>query len=304
MSNTFVILVCVALAPPAAGEAKLTADAPSIARPVSGDVTGCVTTPAGQGIRTLKAVSRVTGKEYSPSKWDRETGKFLFKKLPGDAAYDICVRTDLGRQVEGIDLDYVDSRLLRMAAQRRKQLRLPPEPIHGFGPRDVTELKEYVADLKDFMEIRRILYIRGHGLRATMLLELIRARHFHARKGDEVIWRIELWYFEYHHGGWERAANVERVLRRQRLPEGQWPKLHVEYYPQLTAKLDVEGKAEPVEFKIPQQSDPSRGRVAGTDVGLKTKPHISGLDVEAAPATKPASRPVPAHRNGGADAAT
>jgi hypothetical protein len=48
------------------------------------------------------------------------------------------------------------------------------------------------------------------------LTRLIRDTNFHADKGGEVIWRIELWYFQFHYGGWEKIGQVNRVLRRER----------------------------------------------------------------------------------------
>lgn len=276
---------------------KLTEDAPTLGPPTPGDITGRIA-PVGD-VALLKAVSRATGRSYLPDRFDRKSGRFAFRNLPGDAAYDVCIRTGDGRSLEGIDLGFVDGRLLRIASLRRKQLGVPEEPPHAFGPPDVKELTKYVTDLKDFMEHRRILYVRGHGRRATILVELMRTRDFHARKSDEVIWRIELWYFERHFGGWERTANVERVLERRRIPFDAWRKVHVEYYPELSVSLDAEGESRPVEFKIPPKSDRSRGRVAGTDVKIKTDPHVSGLDVTPPLTTQPgggrrsASRPAP-----------
>ena len=272
-----------------AGAAKLTEDKPPLPPPRSGDVTGRIE-PADR-LRQLHAVSRVTGKTFRPDNLDPRTGSFAFRNLPGDATYDICMTTADGRTMEGIDLDFVDARLVRLAAERRKQLDMPPERQHAFSSEDVRELLAHVRDLKDFMEIRRALYIRGHGRRATMLVELMRAREFFDRKGDELIWRVELWYFENQFGGWERLANQERVLRRRRIPEPQWRKIHVEYYPQLSAYVKPDGSSEPVEFRIPDKPDPSRGRVAGSEIEIQTVPHISGLDVKPAATSQPATAP-------------
>jgi len=258
------------------GPVRLRPDLPTSRPPRPGKAAGRIVAGAEQ-IVALTAVCRATGKAYTPDRFDPNTGSFAFTDLPGDAAYDIRIRTAAGREIEGIDLEFVDSRLLRLAAERREQLALPQGPGHRFSRKDVEELTTFVARLRDFMDIRRILYIRGCGGRATMLVELMRARGFHARKRDEVIWRMELWYFQWRHGGWERVANVQRVLQRRRLPADRWGKINLEYYPVLSVKLDAEGKSKPVAFTIPARPDPSRGRVAGTPVDVRTAPHVLGV---------------------------
>ena len=286
--STTVMLCVLALA----GESTapgLEEDSPSMSRAVLGKLRGKIALPEGQGIAVIQAVCREDGKSYSASKWDRKSGRFTFNGLPGDASYDIQLLTESGRRLEGIDLDYVDAKLLQMAARRREQLGLPPEGWHEFTEADARELAKYVEKMKDFMDIRRVLYIRGHGRRATMLVELIRASDFHARKRDELIWRIELWYFERSRGGWRRVENVERVIERQRLSAKQWQKLHVEYFPELTVRLDATGTAGPLYFRVPDKADPSRGRVPGTEITVKTGPHVLGLANQPEPTSRPAS---------------
>lgn len=273
---------CAAMAAP-----ELKEDPPSARRPSAGDVTGTITPT--ETVAGLKAVSRVTGKSYACDSFDRATGKFLFQGLPGDARYDVCVTMKDGREVQGIDLDYADSRLLALAAQRRKDLGLPPEPAHSFGNADAQALLAFAAKFEDFMEIRRPLYIQGHGPRATMLVELMRTREFYASAG-KIVWRVDLWYFEYRHGGWERAANQERVLRRERIDQADWKKINVEFYPELSATVDAEGKSQPVDFKLPAKPDPSRGRPANSEAELKAQPHVLGLD-EPATSTAPSGNP-------------
>jgi len=286
--GTLGLSLCVGLAAAGRSAVNLQEDAPPIAAPKAGQISGRITPP--EKIALIKAICRETRKAHLAAEFDAGTGVFVFRNLPGDANYDVIIRTNDGRSIEGIDLDFADSRLLRLAEVRRKQLSLPPELARKFTPDDVRELTKYVEDLKDFMDIRRILYLRGHGRRATMLVELMRARDFYARRGGEVIWRIELWYFENHFGGWERTANLEKVLERRRITADVWRKVHVEYYPQLSIHVDAKGNSRPVEFKIPEKPDPSRGRAADTPVRLKTKPHVSGLDVDVPAATQPADR--------------
>lgn len=268
--------VCAIAAWLVAGE--LIGDKPPLAKPKCGDITGVIS-PV-ENVRSIQLVSRATGKIHKPAAFDKKTGKFTFKGLVGDAAYDICAETTDGREIQGIDLEFTDARLLRMAARRREQLGLQAERSHELREADAKQLIKYVADLDDFLDIRRVLYIQGHGRRATLLVEAMRSRQFYAKKGDEIIWRIELWYFEYDFGQWQRVANQERLLRRERVSLEKWRKISVEYYPELSVFVSSAGKSKPVKFEIPDKPAPSRGRPAGTEIKLKTKPHILGVTVE------------------------
>ena len=285
MRRALVLAVSLLPAVALADKITLTEDPPPAAAPKAGDVTGTLTPPAD--VADLRAVSRVTGKDYRPHSFDRKTGRFVFKALPGAARYDLCFAARDGRRIEGIDLDFVDQRMVRLAAQRRKQLGLPPERTAVFGPGDVKKLVGFIAAMKDFMEIRRVLYIKGSGIRATMLVELMRTRDFYSRKGSEVIWRVELWYFKNHFGGWDRLANQERVLRRVRVDREKWQEISVEYFPQLSAAISAEGTSAPVVFNVPPKGDPSRGRLAKTAPEQKTAPNILGLPAAAPPIAKP-----------------
>jgi len=275
MRNAFVMAVLLAPALACGRGITITEDKPTMPAPEAGDVTGTITPVADAA--ALRAVSRVTNKTYQPKTFDRKTGKFVFANLPGDARYDLCFSARDGREIEGIDLDFTDRRMVRLAAERRRQLGLPPERSAPFTAEDVKKLVGFIAGMKDFMEIRRVLYIKGQGIRATMLVELMRTRDFYSKKGSEVIWRVELWYFKNHFGGWDRLANQERLLRRLRVQRPQWQAVSVEYFPQLSVYVSAGGKAAPVAFKVPPKGDPSRGRLAGTAPEQKTAPNVIGL---------------------------
>lgn len=256
---------------------KLVEDAPILPPSETGTVSGVVSPAAG--IRTLSAICRDTGKTYKPRSFEPKSGQFSFADLPGDSAYDVQVVAIDGRTYEGIDLDTHDPRMLRLAQMRRQQLGLPQdEQPHEFRQEDADALLKYVKDLcqKDFMDQGRVLYVQGHGSRATMLVELMRTRDFYDSAG-KIIWRTELWYFEYQHGGWERMANQERVLHRKRIAPEDWKKIHIEYWPDLTARIDSQGNSAQVKFTIPEKPDPSRGRPANSDHDIPAQPHVSGL---------------------------
>jgi hypothetical protein len=263
---------------PAPGE--LRADRPIVDAPQPGEIVGRVR-PAGR-IASVHAVNRDTRKKVSPRSFDRETGRFVIAPVASEAHWDVVIKTRDGRRFEGIDLSFVGDRYRRLAALRREQLGVESEPERLFTPADAEALLAYVRDAQDFMEQRRVLYVKGHGRRATMLVELMRTRDFYARRGGEVIWRIELWYFENQFGGWQREPNVEKVLRRERIPPGQWRKIHVEYEPRLSVFVNREGESRPIDFALPEKPDASRGRPANTSPELETDPHILGVTQRAA----------------------
>jgi len=273
------------LAPSRAAAVELVEDAPVVRPPRAGDIRGAISPPGK--VQVIWAVSRTTKKTYQAASFDGRTGKFVFKGLPGDATYDVCVKTSDGRTLEGIDLNFVDHRLLRLAVERRKQLKLPPERPHEFDQEDVKELVKYVDGLKDFMDDRRILYVHGQGRRATLLLELLRTRDFYAKAGSQIIWRVELWYFEFQYGGWDQVKDAAKVLRRERIQLPNFRQITLEYYPQLSVYILPTGYAKPLKFKIPDKADPTRGRVPAAPMKLESKPHVSGLDVKPEATTKP-----------------
>ena len=256
---------------------ELKDDPPSAAKPKAGRVTGSIE-PAAK-IASIRAVSRTTLKTYSPESFDKRTGRFVFSNLPGDAGYDVRVVTTDGRTIEGIDLSWIDARMVRLAGLRRKELGLAPERKHEFSMMDVNELLKWVADWEDFMDIKRVLYVQGHGKRATMLVELMRTREFHAA-GGALVWRMELWYMKNEYGGWDRLGNSERVLHRKRIGPAEWRQIDLQYFPELSAFIDVEGKSEPIRFTLPEKGDLSRGRLRNTEPVVKTRPRIRGLDVK------------------------
>lgn len=273
--NAVLILAVTSLCPAGKpGRVKLVDD-PPLPAPKPGTLKGRIL-PAGK-VRTLRAVRRATGKIHTPATFDAKTGRFTFADLPGDATYDLCITTDDGRDVEGIDLSFVDARLERLAAARRKQLNLPARKPGAFTQKDVKEILRFVMEWKDFMDTRRVLYLQGRGDRATALVELMRLKEFHNTKAD-VVWRIELWYFVRRGGGWERLANVERVLRRVRARPGEWKQISVEYDPRLSMTLDAAGRSRPLHYTIPSEPDPAKGRPAETPPKLKTQPKVLGVE--------------------------
>lgn len=279
--------IALAAGPASRPTTMLREDPPLVLPPKAGDLRGTIS--LADRVSQLSAVSRVTGRRYLPARFDKGTGEFVFEALPGDARYDLCLTLADGRRIEGIDLDWVEARLLRLAELRRQDLGLPPQVERAFTREDAAALLKYVADLKDFTDARRVLFLHGYGARATMLVEVMRTADFYAEREDEVIWRVELWYFTYEAGGWQRQANTERVLERMRIPVAQWKTITLVYEPSLSMHVDPDGRCEPVRYKVPDMLDPAKGRLAGTEFKQDTQPALLGIG---SPASQPSTQGV------------
>ncbi len=241
-----------------------------------GDISGTIK-PA-EKIKRIFLVSRVTGDHFEPESFDRQTGRFVFSSLPGNATYDICVQTPRDRSIEGVDLDVLDAGMKKLAEVRKKQLGIPPDRTEDFTQKDARELLDFIQEFNGFHGYRRVLYLKGYGDRAVVLVELIRTKAFHEGGGklhtESMIWRIDIWYFRKRGGGWERQKNAARTLRRVRTLPKTWENISVAYYPALSVHIDMDGKSTPVDFAIPPNRDPSRGRPAHSDIKLQTEPHV------------------------------
>ena len=260
----------------AAAVFQLREDAVSVAQPVAGDLTGTLA-PTGE-IASVSAVSRVTGRRYDPAEWDAATGRFLFRSLPGDASYDLCLRLTDGRRVEGVDLSWFEARFLRLAAIRRKQLGIPGPPEHTFTAADAAELVRFIADRKDFSDINRPLYIRGDGGRAVMLVERVRTERFHGAKPDEIIWRTDLMYFTYDAGGWQILPNTRRLVERKRFGREAFATFTISYDAALTAYIDNAGRSRPIVYTIRPEPSAATGRLAGQSPATPAEPVVLGAD--------------------------
>ena len=271
---------------------ELKEDAPLVEPPKSGVITGQIQ-PAQQ-VKEISLVSRADGSK-SPVSFDQASGQFRSGPMSGDAIYDICIITAAGRRVEGIDLSFADARLLHLASERRRLLGLPQDQPRQFTQADAQAITDFVRAQDDFMDLRRAIYIKGHGQRATVLVELMRTRDFHAGKG-QVIWRTELWYFQNNAGGWDHLPNQDRVLERRRLSMDDWRRIDIEYLPELSIYIDPQGQSQPVRFTL-EQPHAARGRVAGTDFDDESLPTVTNMASTASsragsrPASMPATAP-------------
>ena len=122
--------------------------------------------------------------------------------------------------------------------------------------------------MPQFYDKVRPLKIAADHQHATVLVELIRTRDFHSDTGGEVIYRVELWYFENLFGGWAKDANTEKVIARVRGKPSDLPK-NWQFLPQLgnlpaldpTTTAPATQAGEPI--MLPEKPDPKNGVVGG-----------------------------------------
>ncbi len=194
---------------------------------------------------------------------NRETRQFTITGLPVGQRYDLIVETTVGR-MEGIDLSPLESELERL---RRRRARANPRE---FSKDDRKSIVELITKVRQFENFVRALYVKGHGEKATALVEKARLQDdktgkFHSEKGNEAIWRVELWHFRKWFGGWERVSNVETVLYRKRMPRAQYDAMNWVFVDDLGGiEVNESGASRPVNVDVPRGLDPNLGRTAQT----------------------------------------
>jgi len=177
------------------------------------------------------------------SSLDAATGKFTIPNLLPGHTYDLIAWTaDTHGQTtrwEGINMDY----------------HRPINPSTPVTDADRTWLENFVKDMPSFYDKSRVLHMAADHQHATLLVELARTRDFHSDKGGEIIYRVELWYFENLFGGWAKDKNTEKVLVRWR---GNGAKMltHWQFLPQLGA---LAPSNTPLNLTLPDAPDPKNG---------------------------------------------
>jgi hypothetical protein len=129
-------------------------------------------------------------------------GVITFQKLLPATPYDVKVTLEDGTILQGVDLSWYNED--------------PPKPNAGKFNDDDRKEVQAIMDVPSFYNKNDILLLNANHDRAVVLAQLIRDNAFHSDTGDEVIWRIELWYFKNEYGGWAKINQVNKILRRER----------------------------------------------------------------------------------------
>jgi hypothetical protein len=89
----------------------------------------------------------------------------------------------------------------------------PAEPLTDDDRREISDI---VSKVPSFYDRAELLQLAGDHDRAVGLVQLVRDRAFHASAQGEIIWRVEVYYFKFQAGGWEKVQQQNKVLRRER----------------------------------------------------------------------------------------
>jgi len=208
-----------------------------LAAAVTGTITGQIT--PGEKVRAVRAHDRELRMTYKGT-YDRKTGKFSIPGLRTEAYYDLELILPAGRII-GVGLLPKDAAARKIAPAGKKKA--PTEP---FTPADEKEIRRKAETAPQFTNRNRVLALKGGDgprrgfLWCTHVMEMIRDTDFHARKGDEIIYRLELWYWEKPYGGWSKLRNADVVIYRTRQSRSRLGGIWV----------NRRGKAPPIEYRI------------------------------------------------------
>lgn len=153
-------------------------------------------------ITSVIAKGATSGLEKS-GKIDKDA--IRFDKLTPGEGYDLSLQRKDGKILRLVDLSWYAP----LPATAEKPQALTDE--------DQKAIEQIVTEIKAFTNKNTIIQLSGNADRAVALVELIRDTDWHDRKGQEVLWRIEVWYFEYQAGGWAKVQQQNRVIERHRI---------------------------------------------------------------------------------------
>jgi hypothetical protein len=131
----------------------------------------------------------------------------IFDNLLPQTSYDVRIETADGAVLQGVDMSWYDAE----AADPRAE---------ALSEEDRAEIRSIVTDVPSFYNKCSVVRAAGSHERATVLVQLVRDKDFHAGAG-EVIWRMELWYFKNEAGGWAVVPQQNKVLQRVRFASHQ-----------------------------------------------------------------------------------
>jgi hypothetical protein len=166
--------------------------------------------------------------------------EIAFLNLLPDTPYDVRLALKDGRVLQGVAMNWPG-------------LDAPDPEAAELTDEDRAEIQRLVADVPSFYDRSRILLLQGNRDRVVSLVELVRDRAFHDSRPGEVIWRVELWYFRFRHGGWERVSQQNRVLRRERFSREQFQQTtsQLRWLPELGGIVLTPGESRTIAVDLP-----------------------------------------------------
>jgi len=203
-----------------------------------------------------------------PLKVDAKTGAFEAAALRL-GTYDLVVKTPWGR-LEGVDMSpkLSDYDALIPPEYRTEDLGSPA--AGALTDDDRQAIRDIIHKVKRYENKIRDLGLIGSADpsytgpvqgRAVALVALLMDEDFVGRKGDEITWRIEEWYYEKKYDAWTTFRT--RVLYRFRVSKASLETWGWQFEPSLGGFDITEDRKEPVtvEFAIPEKPVAEKGLV-------------------------------------------
>jgi hypothetical protein len=212
-----------------------------------------------------------------PVKVDPKTGAFEAAGL-GLGTWDFVIRTPWGR-LEGVDMAPKMSDYDALIPPEYRTADLGAAAGGSLTEDDQKAIHHIIYDVKRYENKVRDMYLVGSATKAVALMDLMMDADFVGRKGDEVTWRIEQWYYDKNYGAWTTFRT--RVLYRFRVSKAVLTTWGWQFEPALGGFNISEDRREPVtvEFTIPEKPVVEKGLT-----GNKIPPVEQGRVKEVAPA--------------------
>jgi len=229
-----------------------------------------------------------------PGRYDPKTGEYAIENLVPNQSdgspqkYDLFIETPEGR-IEGVYLHVLNEEKLptydlnlatgQLATQRfdasryfeEGQVITPEERDKVIRKKmRLDRLEKKIKDtlsLPSFNDTARVLAIHGTPERATVLLELMRKTAFYAEQGDQVIWRIETWPYEWMYDVWHKPNKGLRVWQRKRISADAFAKMGYVWAPALGGIEAKAGETTRLDYQIPEKFSDIPGHVREQSAG-------------------------------------
>jgi len=212
-----------------------------------------------------------------PVKVDQKTGAFEAAGL-ALGTWDLVIRTPWGR-LEGVDMAPKVTDYDALIPPEYRTADLGATAAGLMTDDDKKAVRRIIYDVKRYENKIRDMYLVGSADKAVALMDILMDADFHGRKGDEVTWRVEQWYYEKNYDAWTTFRT--RVLYRFRVSGAVRAAWGWQFEPALGGFNISEDRRDPVavEFAIPEKPVPAKGLV-----GDKYPPVEQGRVKDAAPA--------------------
>jgi hypothetical protein len=125
-----------------------------------------------------------------------------FDNIPAGVSIDVRLTIADGTVLQGVNLGWYNDEPL-------------PVDVPPMTDDDREQIRAIVEDIPSFYNKSNVLLLVGDHSRATALVQLVRDTDFHSGGGN-VVWRVELYYFKFQYGGWEKVQQQNKIIRRER----------------------------------------------------------------------------------------